>query len=343
VAKRRLTRRQQGQIASAQQERVKRLKTGEADLGPEQDAEHLLPEVEGLVTAHFGKQVEVESVSDSLHPTRQRCHFRANLDSLITGDRVVWRASTKADHTGVVIARLNRHSELARPDNRGQLRPVAANIDQIFIVLATAPQTPLGLIDRYLIAAETIQIQPIIVINKIDLLDKLSERKINIIRTLYRKVGYTCIETSIKYPDGLNPLREALKEHTSIFTGQSGVGKSSLVNTLIPGADIRVSALSKATGKGTHTTTTAQLYRLEGKGVLIDSPGIREFGLLHINVEGLDNAFIEFRPFLGQCRFRNCRHIAEPGCAILESAAVGKIDELRLKSYQTILEEIEAG
>nr|MDT0250278.1 small ribosomal subunit biogenesis GTPase RsgA [Endozoicomonas sp.] len=266
---------------------------------------------------------------------------RANLPPLVTGDRIVWRASNKGD-MGVVVALEDRDSLLSRPDTRGQLKPVAANIDYIVLVIALVPEPYPNLIDRYLVAAETVDIEPVILLNKTDLLeDEASRQLLDNMLINYERIGYRVLKASTRTEDGLNELKNLLNEHTSVFVGQSGVGKSSLVNTLLPGVDIKVGPLSASTGKGTHTTTAAKLFHFPAGGMLIDSPGIREFGLWHMEPEDVLHGFKEFRPFIGYCRFRDCNHNQEPGCAIRNALLNGEIIQERMNSYQSILNSLE--
>lgn len=334
MAKRRLTRRQQWRIKKVQDERLKRSLKRDSLIDSQFDADTLGPEQQGLVIAHYGTQVEVEALQGENRGTTCRCHLRTNLDQIVTGDRVVWRAGP--DSIGVIVANSERKSELSRPDQSGRLRPVAANIDQIFIVIAPQPITPPGLIDRYLVAAEAISIQPLLLINKSDLLTGAAAEAMTDFIDLYQKIGYPVIMTSSKSEQGLSSLTDKLHQHTSIFVGQSGVGKSSLVNALLPDAQIPTASLSEATGKGTHTTTTACLFHLTDGGDIIDSPGIREFGLWHITKQQLTDGFIEFRPHLGRCKFRDCQHLNEPGCALKEAVESGQIDSRRMNSYLRI-------
>ena len=246
------------------------------------------------------------------------------------------------DPMGVVVAQRERHSVLSRPDPYGKLKPVAANIDQIMLVVAPVPQPYANLIDRYLVAAEAVGIEPVILLNKMDLLDSDPDltQSLDELLAIYPTLGYRVLRTSIK-DSGLTELHSALSERTSVFVGQSGVGKSSLVNVLLPEADIRVGALSEATQKGTHTTTTAQLLHLTCGGTLIDSPGIREFGLWHMSKEQVEQGFREFLPLLGTCKFRDCQHDHEPGCAILKAAESGAISTRRLNSYHSIVASLD--
>ncbi|MGB2516361.1 MAG: small ribosomal subunit biogenesis GTPase RsgA, partial [Pseudomonadales bacterium] len=273
MAKRQLTRRQKWQIEKVQAER--RARAQKQDQAIDSAIEHgdLGPEQQGLIVAHYGAQIDVEAEQSAIF----RCKLRSNLGHLVTGDKVSWRQA--ADHTGVIVARDPRHSELSRPNKYGELKPVAANIDQIVVTIAPKPHTYANLVDRYLVAAEASAIEPIILLNKTDLLDAESEAHLVPMLARYEQLGYRVIRASTKTQDSLEALLAALNQRVSVFVGQSGVGKSSLVNVLLPGTDLKVSALSEYHQQGIHTTTTARLFHFPNGGDLIDSPGIREFGL----------------------------------------------------------------
>lgn len=335
MAKRRLTRRQQWRINKVQEERESRAQRREGQIDESLSHGELGSEQHGLVIAHYGSQVEVEAEDGALH----RCRFRSNLGQIVTGDRVVWLPAI--DQSGVIVAITERNSELSRPDARGNLRPVAANIDLIFLVIAAEPRTPYGLIDRYLVAAENVNIRPVILINKADLLTDDAAKWAEEIQSIYESVGYQLIKTSTRSESDLCSLKTAMRDQTSIFVGQSGVGKTSLVNTLLPEVEARVGPLSETTGKGMHTTTTAQLFHLPEGGNIIDSPGIREFGLGHVTPQALTEGFIEFQPYLGHCKFRDCMHLHEPDCAIQAAVEAGTISSRRFDSYHQIRESIE--
>ncbi|WP_314409810.1 small ribosomal subunit biogenesis GTPase RsgA [Pseudomonas kuykendallii] len=335
MAKRQLNRRQSWRIEKVQEERAARAAKRESRALDELEGGDLGPEQTGLVIAHFGVQVEVEAEEGEIRGQVFRCHLRANLPALVTGDRVVWRAGNQGN--GVIVAQLPRNSELCRPDSRGQLKPVAANVDLIVIVFAPLPEPHANLIDRYLIAAEHAGIRPLLLLNKADLVDEQNGPRLNALLAVYRQLGYPLMEVSAHEGGGMDALQARLDGHVSVFVGQSGVGKSSLVNSLLPGVDTRVGGLSEVTGKGTHTTTTARLFHFPGGGELIDSPGIREFGLGHVSRDDVEAGFIEFADLLGTCRFRDCKHDREPGCALLKALEEGRIQPQRMASYRHII------
>ncbi|TDG12920.1 small ribosomal subunit biogenesis GTPase RsgA [Seongchinamella unica] len=335
MSKRKLSRQQAWRVEKIQEERAKRAARRDAAAEQAVTGGELGPEQEGLVIAHYGTQVAVESAPG----VSQRCHVRANIEGLVTGDRVVW---CEGDPTGVVVAQLGRQSVLCRPDSHGKLKAVAANIDQILVVIAPYPEPHANLVDRYLVAAEVVGIEPVIVVNKSDLLDRdpALREQLEQLMAIYPELGYQVLYTSTKQ-GGLETLHATLRERISVFVGQSGVGKSSLVNVLLPAAELRVGALSANTRKGTHTTTTAQLFHLDCGGSLIDSPGIREFGLWHMDRLEVEQGFREFRPHLGHCKFRDCHHEQEPGCAIMAALESGEISQTRLDSYRHIVASLD--
>ncbi|WNK21353.1 small ribosomal subunit biogenesis GTPase RsgA [Halomonas piscis] len=336
MSKRKLTRQQRWRVEKIQAERERRAARNSAREAEALAAGEYGAEQTGRVLAHFGRTLEVRSAGGAA----VRCHLRANLQGLVTGDVVIWREGE--DGSGVVVAAAERESVLSRPDPRGRLKPVAANVDQILIVFAAEPTPHANLIDRYLVAAEATGIAPALVLNKIDLLPddggKLSE-----LLQRYRDIGYPVVSATTEQHAGLDALSRQLAGRTSVVVGQSGVGKSSLIDRLLPNETLRIGALSDETRKGTHTTTTARLYAMPGVegGVLIDSPGIREFGLTHLDAETVTEGFIEFRPYLGHCRFRDCRHQAEPGCALLAAVEAGNIHPQRFASYRQILASLD--
>jgi len=283
------------------------------------------------VLAHFGQVSLVEDQQGEVY----RCATRRNLPRTVCGDRVLWQASSPRE--GIITQVLERETTLARPDHNNRVRPVAANLDQIVVVIATRPSFEYGMLDRYLVASELMDAAPVIVVNKSDTLDDESRHKLEQRLGIYRDIGYTQLFTSTRTTDGLKELHRQLKSHTSILVGQSGVGKSSLVQALLPDLDIRVGALSQVTGLGRHTTTASTLYHLPDGGNLIDSPGVRDFTLCEVPVNELAKGFREFEPFLGTCRFHNCLHVNEPGCAVQDAVRGGTINERRFRNYEQLV------
>lgn len=332
MSKKKLSKGQQRRVSANHQRRLKH-----ADSNIEWDDSQLSEAQEGLVISRFGMHVDVEAADGALH----RCNIRRTISSLVTGDRVVWRAGseTQAGVSGIVEAVHPRQSVLTRPDFYDGVKPIAANIDQIIIVSAILPELSLNIIDRYLVACETLTVEPLIVLNKIDLLDDEARRFVDEAMDIYRKLDYRVLMVSGKNHDGIAELEHALTGRISIFAGQSGVGKSSLLNALLyPGEErILTNQVSDVSGLGQHTTTAARLYHFPHGGDVIDSPGVREFGLWHLEPEQVTRGFVEFRDYLGDCKFRDCKHDADPGCAIREAVERGDIAEERFENYHRIL------
>jgi ribosome biogenesis GTPase / thiamine phosphate phosphatase len=335
MSKRNLNRRQQWRIEKIQQERLARVARRAAREG-EGSADSFGAEQEGLVITHFGQQVVVSNAQGEAC----RCHFRANLEQLVVGDRVLFQPPT-GEGSGVVTAIAPRDTVLRRPDQYGNLKPVAANVNLMLVVFAPQPTPSSALLDRYLVAAELSQIRPLIILNKADLVSDDDREQIAALCQLYRDIGYPVLAVSATAGTGLEPLYQALAGHTSVFVGQSGVGKSSLVNALLPEAALEVSELSSRSGLGQHTTVTARLFNLPGGGRLIDSPGVREFGLWHISEDELLSGYCDLAPLAGHCKFRNCSHRHEPGCALREAAEQGRIHPERLDNFYRIADTLD--
>ena len=282
--------------------------------------------MEGRVIAAHGRQYVVELADGTLLP----CFPRGKKSEIACGDRVdIMRTS---DDQGVVEAIQPRVSLLYR-SNEIRQKLIAANVDKLVIVVATEPAFSDELVARALLAAESEEIAPLIVLNKCDLADKLPAARQRL--ATLAGLGYPILELSaLNHAEDLRPW---LAGKTSVLVGQSGMGKSTLVNALIPEANAATREISQALDSGKHTTTHATLYHLDGNSDLIDSPGLQEFGLGHLDRQEIEIAFREFRPYLGQCRFRDCRHDREPGCALRAAVEAGTIDPGRFASYHRIV------
>ncbi|MBE0377749.1 small ribosomal subunit biogenesis GTPase RsgA [Pseudoalteromonas prydzensis] len=294
-----------------------------------------------VVISRFGQHADIETDNGDV----LRCNIRRTVKGIVCGDEVQFRRAkvSEGDLAGVIEAMHERRSQLTRPDFYDGVKVIAANIDQILMVSAVLPEFTPSIIDRYLIACEDMGIEPILVLNKIDLIDEQGLAGINQVLDIYRGLGYQVLLVSNKNGYGIDALKETLVAKNSIFVGQSGVGKSTLVNTVLPDAEILTKEVSENSGLGQHTTTVSRLHHLPSGGNLIDSPGIREFGLWHLDVERVTWCFKEFREFIGGCRFRDCKHLNDPGCIIRQAVDDGDISQLRFDSYHRILETMADG
>lgn len=293
--------------------------------------------MDGLIIRHHGQTFTVEDEDGAHH----RCSARRKVGALVCGDRVRWQPGEGGD--GVILALRPRRSLLARPDSRGQRKPIAANLDQVVIVSAPQAETgriDTGLIDRYLVAAELCGLRAAIVINKTDLFTPETRTEAERQTAVYRGIGYELLFISAKRGLGLTELTALLREGTGALVGPSGAGKSSLAQALLPDEDIRIGAVA-AGGGGRHTTTWAMLYRLRHGGRLIDSPGVRDFRLWQATAAEIARGFAEFRSRAPACRFGDCLHLAEPGCAVRQAVEDGEIAAARYRSYRGLIESLK--
>jgi len=285
----------------------------------------------GQIVAAFGRQYLARLTDGS----ELACLTRGKKSEVVCGDRVEIKltgdASTENGAQGVIERIAPRRSLLHRSDAYRE-KLIAANVTQIIVVVAAEPSFSDELLARCLVAAYDQKLDVLIVLNKCD----LAEAAVAARRRLmpYSAIGYRVLELSAKR-DAL-ALRPFLQDHTSVLVGQSGMGKSTLINALLPDAQAATREISSALDSGKHTTTHARLYRLDETSSLIDCPGVQAFGLHHLSFGGIEQGFIEFAQYLGQCRFHDCRHTHEPGCALREAVAAGKIDARRLELFHQI-------
>ncbi|MFZ9036020.1 MAG: ribosome small subunit-dependent GTPase A [Francisellaceae bacterium] len=327
MSKRRLSLKQQRNIAKTKQQKEYR---HDEDI-------NLEPPLKGRVIAHQGKLLIVETEQDLL----LQCKYRQNLGSIVTGDRVIIQKEIHLDH-GIITGILPRTTLLLRPKKLSRTpKPVAANIDQMIIVIATEPAPIEHYIDRYLVAASAMGFHAIIAVNKMDLYENAPHKQqMKNLIALYRQLGYQVEEVSAITRARIDALQQRLTGKTSIFVGQSGVGKSEILNALIGTNIAQTGEISAQNLRGKHTTTTARLYHLNDNSDIIDSPGIREFGIWHLTTQDLFDGFVEFREFAGRCRFRNCEHLPNTkGCAIDEAVQSGLIHPDRFQNYHRLMQE----
>lgn len=259
-----------------------------------------------------------------------------NLPQLVAGDRV--HCEEEINTAMRVVSMQSRATQLARPDRKGQSKPLAANITHLAIVCANPPGIERLLIDQFCVAAEVAGMGAIIVINKSDLLDDAATQKAQEWLDVYRRVGYTAILMNTKTPEGVALLNKEFEQKSVALVGASGVGKSSIVQQILPDREIRVGAISSATGFGSHTTTVTYWYDLPGNGALIDSPGVRQFSVAHLKPVDVNAGFIEIYTQASQCKFGNCMHKVEPDCAVRLAVESGEIARWRYENYLRLLD-----
>lgn len=317
-----LTRRQKWRIEKIQSERIARTQRASKtnhDLLQSADSER-----SGLVITRYGQRLLVESESGELF----QCTGRQNIELSVAGDQVIFQPISNQD--GIVTALVSRDNELKRSQ-----KTIAANVDQLWLVVAIEPHYQFDLIDRYLVVAENAGLPINIIVNKVELCSDMVALSRDF--SVYKSIGYDVINLSVKEKTNLPKLRSMLDDKTHIFLGQSGVGKSSLINELMPELNLRVNEISIKSKMGKHTTTNTTLYHIPSGGDLIDSPGIREFQLDDMGDEEILNGFREFKPYIGSCKFRNCAHINEPDCAIKEALLSGEISQKRYQNYLSLI------
>ena len=298
--------------------------------------------MQGLITKSTGSWYQVQTKDGKRYDCRIKGKFRikglTTTNPIAVGDVVDFELEPE-QQTGVINKLHDRKNYIIRKSINlsKQAQVIATNLDLALLVVTLAsPRTSLGFIDRFLVTAEAYGIPAGIIFNKLDL---FSEEGLEILadyKSIYENIGYSCLKVSALKKTGIKEVEAVLKDKTTLFSGHSGVGKSTLLNTILPGMEVRTAEISDWSDTGRHTTTFAEMFELPFGGFLIDTPGIRELGVIDIEKQELSHFFPEMRELLNQCRFHNCRHINEPGCAVLAALEAGKIEPSRYESYLSI-------
>jgi ribosome biogenesis GTPase len=308
----------------------------------------ILQAMKALVYKSTGSWYTVKDSLGKWHNARMKGIFKmdgiTSTNPVSVGDEVEIEVENEGENTAMITEILPRRNYINRqsPRHKHQHHIIAANLDQSLLVATLKdPKTSQGFIDRFLVASEMFHVPAIIVFNKADLYKKKEEEKFEHVKNIYEAIGYKVLLISVEDNKGIDNVKALLKNKTTLISGHSGVGKSSLLNAILPDLQLKTQDVSGWSGKGMHTTTFAEMFDLPFDGRLIDTPGMREFGLVHLEKQELSHYFPEMRKRLNDCQFNNCQHINEPGCAIKQAVADGEIHEDRYVSYYNILESIE--
>lgn len=305
--------------------------------------------MQGLVYKSTGSWYTIKEKDGTTWQGRMKGKLRIDEDisstnPIAVGDYIEFEVDDDATKTGIISKVITRNNYIIRvsPHNRNQKHIIASNLDLALVVATIAsPRTSMGFIDRFLLTAEAYHVPAVIVFNKIDVLKEKHLAQLEERTGIYEQAGYKVYHIVALDPESVKVLSEDLKDKTTLFSGHSGVGKSTLINQLIPDIGLRTQEVSGYSGKGQHTTTFAEMFDLPGGGRIIDTPGVKEFGLIDIEKELLAHYFPEMRRVMNGCRFNNCLHINEPGCAVKEAVNTGTISIDRYASYMTIMDTIE--
>jgi len=299
--------------------------------------------MKGIITKSTGLWYDVRTELGEIIPCRLRGKFRIdgskNTNPAVVGDHVIF--DLEADNTGYITHIEKRKNYIDRKSTKLSKinHLIAANIDQAFLVVTLKePRTSLGFIDRFLVACEGFRIPACIVFNKMDIYSQKEIDKISELSQLYESIGYKVLQTSVLKNERIDLIKEMMKDKVSLFSGHSGVGKSAIINATDPDLNLKVGEISKFHSKGKHTTTFAQMFPLSQGGFIIDTPGIKEFGLIQYSKEEIRDYFPEIRTYNNMCRFNNCCHVNEPNCAVKKAVEESKIPSSRYLNYLAILE-----
>ena len=299
----------------------------------------------GLVMRSTGSWYEVQSADNEMYRCRLKGKFKIQgiktSNPIAVGDRVVFETDGEEEGCGIISKIEPRENYIIRKSvhKTAHGHILAANVDQaVLIATYTFPRTSIGFIDRFLVTAESFRIPVKLIFNKADLLKPAEKEIVDQWCKLYNSLGYECLYTSAEDGTGIEEFRNLLKEKVSLIAGHSGVGKSSLVNKIAPDLNLSTMEVSTFANKGVHTTTFATMFQLAENSYIIDSPGIKELGLIDVEKEEISHFFPEMRDYFNKCKFHNCIHVNEPKCAVIEAMIEGKIAESRYKSYLSMLD-----
>ncbi len=304
--------------------------------------------MKGLVYKSTGSWYQIRDEAGKLHQARIKGRFKmdglTSTNPIAVGDYIDFKVEDIEEATVIIDDIYPRKNYITRqsPHNRNIQHIIASNLDQsLLMATLRSPKTSTGFIDRFLAASEAFHVPAILVFNKSDVYKEKDLIKFEEIKKVYQPLGYPVFLISVAEKKGLKEIQDLLKDKTTLLSGHSGVGKSSFINFLLPGADLRTKEVSDWSGKGLHTTTFAEIYDLDFGGKIIDTPGLREFALMDISKTELSHYFPEMRALINECRFNNCMHISEPGCAVKKAVEEGRIYPERFFSYLNILDSME--
>jgi ribosome biogenesis GTPase len=297
----------------------------------------------GRVIQSTGSWYQVETENGNIYSAKLRGRFKIkgikSTNPIAVGDWVILEWDEKRETASIIKIEERTNYIVRRSVNLSkQSHIIAANIDQALVVVTIShPRTSTGFIDRFLVSCEAYHIPAILVFNKIDIYDKIEKEQLQQFVALYENIGYKCIEVSAKKRTNLEELKQMMSTKLSLISGHSGVGKSALINAMDNTKDIRIGAISDTHNKGKHTTTFAEMHKLSFGAHIIDSPGIKEFGLYDFDKSDLSHYFPDMREYMDDCKFNNCTHVHEPGCAVKQAIADGNIAESRYTNYLNML------
>ncbi|MFN3404017.1 MAG: ribosome small subunit-dependent GTPase A [Cytophagaceae bacterium] len=300
--------------------------------------------MEGLIMKSTGSWYDILGADRNKYKGRLQGKFKTHglkvTNPIAVGDKVTFQTEDVAENTVIITDIHPRENYLIRKSSHktafGHI--IASNLDQsILVVTLVYPKTSLGFIDRFLVSCEAFGIPAVLIFNKADLYDEALEEYQNYLIEIYEKLNYKCLVTSLKENRGIDDVQSLLKGKISLLSGHSGVGKSSFINAILPELNLKTAEVSNFSSKGTHTTTFAEMFQINDNTFIIDTPGIKELGIFEIGEEELSHYFPEMRSLINECKFNNCKHINEPGCAVLQKVEQGEISISRYESYISMM------